>query len=63
MAILFVNILSAGDVKATMTANGGGSNYVLSFGVSDASQMQVAGGLLGKQLMAQRENLEVQRDT
>jgi hypothetical protein len=47
--ILFVDVLSAGDVKATMTANGGGSNYVLTFGVSDASQMQVNGGLLGKQ--------------
>jgi hypothetical protein len=44
-----VGLTSAGDVKCKMTANGGDSNYDLSFLVVDASQLQVGGGLMGKQ--------------
>lgn len=44
-----VALTSTGDVKCKMTANGGDSNYDLSFSVVDASQLQVGGGLMGKQ--------------
>jgi len=37
-----VGLTSTGDVKCKMTANGGDSNYDLSFSVVDASLMQVA---------------------